>query len=51
MAHNEYESDHETLLEMSGKLTMGFERTKQLAIEIFKTVNNLNPDYMKNIDN
>ena len=36
-------------LKISGTSTMQIKRIKQLAIEIFKTVNNLNPDFMKNI--
>ena len=40
---------YETLLKISGTSTMQIKRIKQLAIEIFKTVNNLNPDFMKNI--
>ena len=49
MIHNDYDSDYETLLKISGTTTMQIKRIKQLAIEIFKTVNNLNPDFMKNI--
>ena len=49
MIHNDYNSDYETLLKSSRTSTMQIKRMKQLAIEIFKTVNNLNPDFMKNI--
>ena len=49
MTHNDYDSDYETLLKISGTPTMQIKRIKQLAIEIFKTVNNLNTDFMKNI--
>ena len=49
MTHNDYHSDYEKLLKISGTSTMQVKRIKQLAIEIFKTVNNLNPDFMKNI--
>ena len=49
MIRNDYDSDYETLLRISGTSTMQIKRIKQLAIEIFKTVNNLNPDFMKNI--
>ena len=48
MANNDYENDYETLSEMIGKLTL---RKKQLAMEMFKTVNNLKPEYMKSTDN
>ena len=49
MIHNDYDSDYETLLKISGISTMQIKRIKQLVIEIFKTANNLNPDFMKNI--
>ena len=42
MIHNDYDSDYETLLKISGTPTMQIKRIKQLAMEIFKTVNNLN---------
>ena len=48
MIHNDYDSDYETLLKISATPTMQIKRIKQLAIEIFKTGNNLNPDFMKN---
>ena len=46
---NDYTSDYETLLEKSGKPSMEIKRIRTLAIEIFKTVNNMNPSFMKNI--
>ena len=49
LIHNDYDSDYETLLNISGTPTMQIKRIKQLTIEIFKTVNNLNADFMKNI--
>ena len=49
MIHKDYNSDYETLLKSSRTSTMQIKRMKQLAIEIFKTVNNLNPDFMKNM--
>ena len=49
MIHNDYDSDYETLLKISGTSTMQIKRIKQLATEIFKTVNNLNPNFMVNI--
>ena len=45
----DYDSDYETLLKISGTFTMQIKWIKQLAIEIFRTVNNLNPDFMKNL--
>ena len=49
MIHNDYDSDYETLLKINGTSTMQIKRIKQLAVEMFKTVQNLNPDFMKNI--
>ena len=45
---NDYESDYETLLRNS-KPTMEIQRLTTLAVEIFKTVNEIKPPYMKNI--
>ena len=42
MIHNDYDSDYGTSI-------MQIKMIKQLAIKIFKTVNNLNPDFMKNV--
>ena len=47
MIHNYYEKGYETLLEMRGQPTMKIKRIKQLKTEIFKTVNNLNLDFLK----
>ena len=41
-----YESDYDILLRKGGKVTMEIERLRNF-IEISKTVNNLNPNYMK----
>ena len=41
----DYNSDYDVLLRKSGKVTMEIKPLKVLAIEIFKTVNNLNPNY------
>ena len=41
-------SDYDVLLR-SRKVIMEIKRLRVLAIEIFKTVNNLNPNYMKDI--
>lgn len=46
---NDYDSDYKTLLEKSSKDTMKLRRIKALAIEIYKTINDLNPSFMKNI--
>ena len=46
---NAYKSDYKTLLDKSGKESMKIGRIKTLAIEIFKNVNELNPNLMKTI--
>ena len=47
--HNDYESDYEHLLAISKKPTMEVKNFRTLAIEIFKTINDLNPPFMKEI--
>jgi len=46
---NDYESNYEQLLEKSNKSTIGIRKLQILATEIFKTINNLNAPYMKEI--
>ena len=46
---DDYDSDYDVLLREKGEATMEIKRLRVLAIEIFKTVNNLNPNYMKDI--
>ena len=46
---NDYKSDYKTLLGESGKESMKIRRIKMFAIEIFTTVNELNPHFMKTI--
>ena len=46
---NDYKSDYKTLLDKNGKESMKIRRIKSLAIEIFKTVNEVNPNFTKNI--
>ena len=47
--HRDYESDYETLLKKSVKCTMEVRRLRNLALEIFKTLNGQNPSFMKNL--
>ena len=49
IALDDYESDYDVLLTKSGTLTMEIQRLRVLAIENFKTVNNLIPNCMKDI--
>ena len=44
---DDYDSDYDVLLRKSGKVTMEIKRLRVLAIDIFKTVNNLNSNYTK----
>ena len=46
---NDYESDYDQLLAKANKPTLEIRRIKFLATEIFKTLKNLNPPYMKEI--
>ena len=48
---NDYDSDYKQLLEKTEKPTMEIRRLRTLALEIFKTLNDLNPTFMKNIFN
>ena len=41
--------DYDQLLNKSGKASMEVKRLRNLALEIFKTLNDLNPEYMKEI--
>ena len=46
---NDYESDYATLLKKNNTTTMVIQRLRTLAIEIFKTINNINLSFMKDI--
>ena len=46
---NDLVSDYTGLLKKSGKATMTIKRLRSPALEIFSTLNNLNPNYMKEI--
>ena len=47
--HDDTESSYETLLSKTDKNFMSINRVRTLCIEIFKTINNLNPPFMKDI--
>ena len=47
--YNDYVSNGKSLLEKAKKTTFLIKQHKSLAIEIFKTLNDLNPVYMKDI--
>ena len=44
---NDYKSDYKTLLDKSGKESMKIRRIETLAIKVFKTYNELNPNSIK----
>ena len=44
---NNYESSYEDLLKKSGNPSLNLRRAKSLCKEIYKTINNLNPEFMK----
>ena len=46
---NDYESDYEHLLVKANKPTLEIRKIRLLALEIFKTIQGLNPTYMKEI--
>ena len=46
---NDYNSAYEDLLEKSGYINMNLWRQRTLCIEIYKTLNKLNPGYMNDI--
>ena len=47
--YNDYSSDYQTLLNLSQKPSMEIKRLRNLALEIFKAINDLNPSFMKSI--
>ena len=49
IAYNDYVSSFGTLLEKDGSLSIHQRNIQSLAIEIFKTNNDLNPIFMKEI--
>ena len=47
--YNDYSISYEGLLEKAGKVKMNIYRLRNLCIEIYKTINKLNPEFMNNI--
>ena len=47
--YEDFNSSYDQLLERSGKTTMVISRLKTLCIEIYKSINRINPTYMPNI--
>ena len=46
---NDFSSDYESILNKYVNLTMEIRRLRTLALEVIKTLNNMNPEYMKEI--
>ena len=46
---DDFSSDYDTLLEKSNTCTMEIKRLRTLALEVFKSLNNLNPPFMKEL--
>ena len=47
--YHESTSDYNQLLHKSSKASMEVKRLRNLALEIFNTLNHMNPEYMKDI--
>ena len=45
--HDDFASDYLTLLKASGSVSMEVRRMRYLGVEIYKTLNDLKPGYMK----
>ena len=46
---DDHKSNYDALLHKSGKSTMNVKRLRNLAIEIFKTLNNQNPSFTRDL--
>ena len=49
IAYSDYLSDFKTLLEKDNSVTIHQRNIQSLSVEIYKALNNLNPDFMKEI--
>ena len=49
LLHGDFEASYEDLLLKGGKFTMNVRRLRTLCVEIYKTLNDLNPNFMNNI--
>ena len=47
--YNDFDSDYKTLLDKSGKCTMEAKLLRVLGLEVFKTLNDLNPDFREEV--
>ena len=46
---SDYESSYDKLLKLSGSCAMNLRLEKNLCTEIYKTLNNLNPSFMRDV--
>ena len=47
--YDNYDSSNESILKLAGKCTMNVTRLRSLCIEMFKTLNSINPNFMNDI--
>ena len=47
--HNDFEAPYEDLLSKGGKSTMNVRKLRTLCVEIYRTLNDLNPSFMNDI--
>ena len=47
--HDNYDPSYESILKLAGKSTMNVTRLRSLSIEMFKTLNSINPTLMNDI--
>ena len=47
--YNNYDSSNKSILKLAGKSAMNVNRLRNLCMEIFKTLNNINPAFMNEI--
>ena len=47
--HSDYKSPYDTLLAKSGKVTMEASRLRSFCVEIYKSINSINPSFMNKI--
>ena len=47
--YSDYSISYEDLLEKAGKVKMSENRLRNVCVEIYKTINKLNPEFMNNI--
>ena len=47
--YSDYESPYDTLLAKSGKVTMKASRLRSLCVEVYKSINSINPSFMNEI--